>query len=700
MKDYIFDECQVINDLISAQDLVQARDRMIRLLDKLKGNNIQQNNLVNHLVRKLGLYPYIKGDAEWQDKIAYDAFKVNIGDREEKTLHIEQSKVLKRLLSNESLAISAPTSFGKSFIIDAFIAIKKPSTVVIIVPTIALTDETRRRLYSKFSEEYTIITTPDVDLGDKNIFIFPQERVFGYLDKINSIDILIVDEFYKAEPGSDERANILLKAILELGKKAKQRYYLAPNINNLEDNTFTQGMQFEEFKLKTVVTNFYNDYLSFTDKETKSQKKKDRLVEIITSHPTKNLVYAGSYSQTDEVINTLLAALPDLDSPVLKSFSEWLKENYSQDYLLAKSMLKGVGVHNGKLHRSLSQIQIKLFEKDSDINTLVSTSSIIEGVNTSAENVILWSNRNGRGGLTSFEYNNIAGRGGRMFKYFVGNVFALEEPPANQSKQLKLDMPEDVLFSLDTNTHSETLTREQIIKIIAFQEEVDNSLGKGIYNRMINDSALKAYSGQEIRSVLSEILESDSSFKTLVMLNSNNVKDWNAPLRDVFFHMGHMDLMDWQFIRFVKILSRNWELTLPQLFEELKTKGVPVDINNFFDLERIVTFDMSSALGKINTILKYSRNNAPDFSTFIFKASHAFLPKLVYELEEYGLPRMMSRKIHNMGVIDLERKDISINQVLSEFKSMGIETLKQKLEMTLIEEYILDYFYQGITKKG
>jgi reverse gyrase len=47
----------------------------------------------------------------------------------------------------------APTSFGKSFIIDAFIALKQPKNIAIIVPTIALTDETRRRLQRKFSNQ-------------------------------------------------------------------------------------------------------------------------------------------------------------------------------------------------------------------------------------------------------------------------------------------------------------------------------------------------------------------------------------------------------------------------------------------------------------------------------------------------------------------------------------------------------------------
>lgn len=45
------------------------------------------------------------------------------------------------------------------------------------------------------------------------------------------------------------------------------------------------------------------------------------------------------------------------------------------------------------MHRSLSQIQVKLFEYTEGLDTIISTSSIIEGVNTQAEQVIVWSNK-------------------------------------------------------------------------------------------------------------------------------------------------------------------------------------------------------------------------------------------------------------------------------------------------------------------
>jgi superfamily II DNA or RNA helicase len=205
MEDFIFNTCQKINGLLETDRDNEAREELIKLLDFHQTQDIKYAPIVNHFIRETGLFPYLQQDtSSWAERYIYEAFKVDVGTEVPVTLHREQSFLLKKLIQGANLAVSAPTSFGKSFVIDAFIKLKKPKNVLIIVPTIALTDETRRRLYKKFATEYKIITTTDIEPSDKNIFIFPQERAISYLNKVEHFDILIVDEFYKASNNNDK----------------------------------------------------------------------------------------------------------------------------------------------------------------------------------------------------------------------------------------------------------------------------------------------------------------------------------------------------------------------------------------------------------------------------------------------------------------------------------------------------------------
>src|SRR6478609_276663 len=285
----IFEECQTVNDLLSCKNEFDARDKLIEVLDYHSKNKIPYSELVNHLIRQVGLYPYIQTDtASWQESYLYEMFKVDIAGKET-VLHREQSYLLKKILSGQSIAVSAPTSFGKSFIVDAFITLKKPKNVVLVVPTIALTDEIRRRIYKKFSLDYRIITTPEVDLQERNIFIFPQERALNYINKIKEIDLLIIDEFYKASFEFDkERSGSLLKAMVRLGKISKQKYFLAPNIQEIKDNSFTKDLEFMELKFQTVCLKLNEIYRDIKGDKT---KKDNALLRILNNVESKSLIY-------------------------------------------------------------------------------------------------------------------------------------------------------------------------------------------------------------------------------------------------------------------------------------------------------------------------------------------------------------------------------------------------------------------------
>jgi len=125
----IFETCHEINELLSSKNEVAARNLLIRLLAELDQSKTPYPQVLNHMIRATGLFPYLQlENASWDQKYVRQAFEVDVG-RRVATLHREQSSVLAKLLDGKNIAVSAPTSFGKSFIIDAFIAAKQPVSI-------------------------------------------------------------------------------------------------------------------------------------------------------------------------------------------------------------------------------------------------------------------------------------------------------------------------------------------------------------------------------------------------------------------------------------------------------------------------------------------------------------------------------------------------------------------------------------------
>lgn len=602
------------------------------------------------------------------------------------------------MLAGDNIALSAPTSFGKSFIIDAFISIRKPDNVVIIVPTIALADETRRRIEHKFSGMYKIITTTDATLRERNILILPQERSFAYVGKFESIDMLIVDEFYKASSSFDDsRSTSLLSAMIELGKIAKQKYYLAPNIHNIKENVFTKGMQFMRFTdFKTVITMASKVYEKMGIDENKNDFKATKLLDFLRKHKTKTLVYAGSYDNINTISKLLTNNMPNKENDLLNNFYDWLRINYGESFSLCNLSRIGVGVHNGRMHRSLSQIQVKLFELRNGIDTIVSTSSIIEGVNTQAEQVVVWSNKNGNRKFDYFTYRNIIGRAGRMLKYFVGKVYLLEEPPAQENTILDIEFPEDVVEMLDSENPGVEINDEQNNQIKEYESYMSETLGKDVFNKIRNNSLIKLCKPSQLRFLVGKIKENRNWPNGFESLASTNSYYWRNPISDVADMLGDnmkglMKIAIWKF-------PQNWQKSMAEIHGELVKDGYEFSQEDLFHAERYMSFNLCSILNVISILKRLIYPDTPDISLFLAKAANAFLPKLVYQLEEYGLPRTLSRKIQNSGLIDLENDEMEVSDIIEEFKKIGYDKLTESIQdIHQFEKFILKYFYSGIS---
>lgn len=699
-QDLVWNETKNINKLLTNHEIDEATNKLICLLDKIKG--CLYPAILNHLLRQVGLFPYMQlENMLWEDKVVCNLFTVPVSNDDEKVLHRDQSLLLKKLLSKENLIVSAPTSFGKSFIIDSLIAIKKPNNVVIIVPTIALMDETRRRLQRKYGEEYNIITASNVPLLEKNILIFPQERALHYANTITDIDILIVDEFYKISGKFDkERSDSLMLSIIKF-KHAKQFYFLAPNIKNIDFKDFEKlipKIQFEQIKSQTV----FLDIKDFSKECSNDEDaKKNKLLELLKQlKQSKTLIYAGTYSAINNLREILNKENLYNPSELIIQFTSWLEENYSPNWNLIELVQKRIGIHNGRQHRPLSQIQLALFEEKAGLQTIISTTSIIEGINTSTRNLIVWKNKNGNSNLNYFSYKNLLGRCGRMFKYFVGNVYLLDKPIKQEEITLELPFTDNVKTQCSTDELNELGFKNNEV-VLNYDKEMISLLGKQNYQQIKKDNLLQSNNKDFILEITKCIVNDLDTWGGSLRGLLGKKELWNSALFKVFKLLKpewkkNWDMQHGNVVSIIQILSENWSKTIPQILDNIKSENIDIDIDTLFKLERHITFKLTTVLNDINVIYGCKATLKVDISHFIMKVSHAFLPKNVYLLEEYGLPRMISKKISESKLIDFNQ-DISINQFIKQIKIIGYDRIISTVDnIDEFDKYFIKYFFDGI----
>ena len=153
-----------------------GRELVIRALENKHLLDTTSESIINELAMLVGLYQYATDldGLSLKSALLHAAHRAD-GEMEDFILHSAQARVLRRLMAGDSVILSAPTSFGKSLLIDIVISAKDFNNIVLIVPTLALVEETRRRM-SRFIDRYSIITSSNQSFGENNIFVLTQER--------------------------------------------------------------------------------------------------------------------------------------------------------------------------------------------------------------------------------------------------------------------------------------------------------------------------------------------------------------------------------------------------------------------------------------------------------------------------------------------------------------------------------------------
>lgn len=382
-----------------------------------------------------------------------------------------QKKAWDLLGSYDALAVSAPTSAGKSFLVIEHLCRKaesqNPFCAVYVAPTRALLSEvyaTIQRRLAK-SEHVRVTTVPTVDLinPSQQVFILTQERLQVLL-AVSSIDfdLIVVDE---AQNFSDGARGMILQECLEQAvarRGTTKVVFLAPGAEGFDDVANAVGIKKLQPAASLLPSVIQNRILVSKAPEPRSlmlrlltalgsvplgtlhsQRGFDlpasRLAAVALELGRKggSLVYATGPKNAEEVALQLFQDCSDASDKQLSELAEFIERHIHPRYSLSKLVKRGVAFHYGKMPTLLRE-SIEGAFKSGALSYLVCTTTLFQGVNLPARNVFIDTPTRGTNSrLEPAALWNFAGRAGRMKSDIVGNVFLVDyeewpEKPMNK----------------------------------------------------------------------------------------------------------------------------------------------------------------------------------------------------------------------------------------------------------------------------
>lgn len=445
------------------------------------------DNAVRLTLARLSNYPAIKfafKDAEEPRGIIESAFyeivrrqannTVQIGERSS-TLTDLQKEVWDAAWGGASLALSAPTSSGKSFVFVGYIEKVKrarPDTnIVYLVPSRALISQVADDLREGGIDESFGVATVPIEAPSSNrgtpIYVLTPERlqVILHASETLAFDIVIVDEAHLIGDGA---RGVVLHSVLEDLKTRKpsiQFLFSSPQVRDpsifgtlvgehalrvfkTDDSPVAQNI----ILLKGGALDTRRNTLSLWRRGTEFPLVEiesripiynplDRLIYASWSlgRGSQSLVYAEGPAACEESAlkikdlsedTTLQNDYPDTTSEETYKrrleLSNFAKEAVHPSFVLAETVIKGVGFHYGRIPALLRRAIEHAFS-NGDLDYIVCTSTLLQGVNLPARNIFMHNPHKGDDmPMTPVDFWNLAGRAGRLGRDFQGNVYLID----------------------------------------------------------------------------------------------------------------------------------------------------------------------------------------------------------------------------------------------------------------------------------
>lgn len=657
-------------------------------------------------------------------------------------------------LADKRLIVSAPTSFGKTFLLREIIFLNRHryNNLLLIFPTIALLNENTENM-KKFIDDmdldYNIVNNvySTVDVTTKNIYILTPERTLKLLSdhaELN-IDFFFFDEVYKIDEdfSKDEdsskgesikendtgRAKVFRIALYYLSKSVKEYYIAGPYLNldsvkagfskYLSKNNITvKQVEFEptiriEYDAWDKKSKMHHPLLGAEDVDLYEKGKLSTITKInaIASYLERNklgqaIFYCSNPANSMKYAYSIIESLPENKKVIEKyrNFIIHLKRRYGVKYLhngmmrnssenwsLVKILVSGYGVHHGKFPKYIQKEILKMFNEGT-IDYLFCTSTIIEGVNTNAKNVVIINSSIGNNPLTPFALKNIKGRAGRYYHHFIGRVFYTDKKQREIEKQeaMKLNFStydEIALLKVDVdNTDLEDLSNtNQVIKISREESFDRHKLPDDVFikNRLYPRDVQEKYLNYLLQNVnfLNFIVLIGKTNSIQLFLNNrmmNKILDSMADVGVIDVHIKnlyHAVVSKYSIDRFKGLMEY-------QLKKGVKSPDDDIDkiyLNVFGQIKTIIEYEVPKllclfeALYQRAAILRGYNADSFDLSAIIRFFELGVTTQMGIYLVEYGYPidaiRQIEERFNTLTAMELEESKVYLKQNISRARS-------------------------------
>ncbi len=408
-----------------------------------------------------------------------------------------------------SATIIAPTSYGKSELIISALEETPNQRTCVIVPSKALLAQTRKKILdARIKWVQLIVTHPEMHRVKENayVYVLTQERLTRLLNQHKKLyfDMVIVDEAHNILEKDDR--NTLLASVIRVLENRNLNTAFKFLTPFLQDPTSLalkgSKLKTESYKVNEYIKSeclYIADYRGCDTKTVFYDHFIDDFIDLHNDTKTpieyikgwslnKNIIYFNRPKHIQIFTKQFADTLPEIESEIVDEAIKEIAANTHDLYLLLYCLKRGVLYHHGSMVDGIRNYVEYIYRSCDEVRYLVSSSTLLEGINLPIERMFLLDIKKGRGNLRASQFKNLIGRVCRFNEIFsTPSIESLKklEPEIHIVGADEFLSPRANLYTFVQKVMKVTNKNKDKIENVLLEETEINDDNRDEYNRQL-----------------------------------------------------------------------------------------------------------------------------------------------------------------------------------------------------------------------